>query len=947
MNRNLKFLIVLSIILVSWTSRSQVEPSEGHAIDFNNVNMPASPTASALNAVENTNVNNATGVPSISIPLYSFELDGVSVPISLSYDATGVKVNQMATSVGLNWSLIAGGQVSRTVRAKPDEREGWFDPDHRPLTQDWYNSYDPNDAQPWQAAMRGTYVEHFEDGFARNNDHMPDQFNYTCLGYSGSFIYTFDSDVVKEKEDGLIIGGWGSPNANFEIKDLNGNTYDFLYSDSEKSNNIIFNSVNGDPPENVINWEGSDSYVPVTAWKLSDITTKNGKVIHFDYIDKQKTYRLNGVESHISLGGSCAGGPPVESIATTNIDYNYNTRLISRIWSTDGIIEVNFIYTDETGLANTVWDKKLTSIVISNSVTAKVKEFRFTYGRYNNDRRLKLKSVYEVSYDTSGNPVEKPPYVFTYFGDNSGNGWMPYKDSYEQDFFGYYNNASDPISLVPSRTGILPASAQQFHNQHSGDRTLNATAIKNGVLTDIQYPTGGSTHFEYEPNAIGDRYCGGLRVKSVENRDGGESFNKRTYEYADLVGVDLEEDFGHTVKTESSTTSYYSSFVSTPGQVNYGYKTGYFYGKVTVYTVAGTESHKEEFVYEPDPNSLHRNDYVLASSTLFKGAMPIKLVEYTNGLVGTPQYMSWLALGEMDCYINDSNLLSLGYTALAKRIEYRGNYAFLPTRIATTDFLKQGSGTKPVTTLQYIAYDGETLLKTQEITDTRYKRGSNGTLTLDDMDGEVLTTNYQYPFIPDDAGFPYDFPKGLLIKKEVSSNKGTAPIIFGQAMEYDMNGNIKRNYQYNKGTVGNTSPLEYLEDYELMTTFLFSNGKPVEVTATNGVTTSYIWAYKGQLPVAKIEGRSRQGINSTTLSDIENATYSNLQTRLTALRADPYLAGAMITTYTHEPLNGVKTITDPKGDFITYHYDALGRLEYVKDKDGNRLTENEYKYGSQ
>jgi uncharacterized protein RhaS with RHS repeats len=52
----------------------------------------------------------------------------------------------------------------------------------------------------------------------------------------------------------------------------------------------------------------------------------------------------------------------------------------------------------------------------------------------------------------------------------------------------------------------------------------------------------------------------------------------------------------------------------------------------------------------------------------------------------------------------------------------------------------------------------------------------------------------------------------------------------------------------------------------------------------------------------------------------------------------------MVTTYTYLPLVGVSTITDPKGDIITYSYDSFGRLEFVKDKSGNILSENQYNY---
>jgi YD repeat-containing protein len=53
---------------------------------------------------------------------------------------------------------------------------------------------------------------------------------------------------------------------------------------------------------------------------------------------------------------------------------------------------------------------------------------------------------------------------------------------------------------------------------------------------------------------------------------------------------------------------------------------------------------------------------------------------------------------------------------------------------------------------------------------------------------------------------------------------------------------------------------------------------------------------------------------------------------------------AMITTYTYIPLVGVSTITDPKGDTQTFTYDSFGRLQNVKDKNGNILSENEYHY---
>ena len=52
----------------------------------------------------------------------------------------------------------------------------------------------------------------------------------------------------------------------------------------------------------------------------------------------------------------------------------------------------------------------------------------------------------------------------------------------------------------------------------------------------------------------------------------------------------------------------------------------------------------------------------------------------------------------------------------------------------------------------------------------------------------------------------------------------------------------------------------------------------------------------------------------------------------------------MVTTYTYKPLVGISSITDPKGYITTYEYDELNRLKFVKDRDGNIISENIYKY---
>src|SRR3954462_958189 len=78
--------------------------------------IPPSPDVAALNKFLNMPVGYSTGVPDISIPVYTIQSGDLSVPISLSYNASGIKVEEVPTWVGLGWNLNAGGSLSRIVR---------------------------------------------------------------------------------------------------------------------------------------------------------------------------------------------------------------------------------------------------------------------------------------------------------------------------------------------------------------------------------------------------------------------------------------------------------------------------------------------------------------------------------------------------------------------------------------------------------------------------------------------------------------------------------------------------------------------------------------------------------------------------------------------------------------------------------------------------------------
>src|SRR5690606_39188406 len=75
-----------------------------------------SPNVKEMNKYLDQPVNTSSGIPSIQIPIYTINVGNIVVPISLDYHAGGIKVDQEASSVGLGWSLNAGGNVNREER---------------------------------------------------------------------------------------------------------------------------------------------------------------------------------------------------------------------------------------------------------------------------------------------------------------------------------------------------------------------------------------------------------------------------------------------------------------------------------------------------------------------------------------------------------------------------------------------------------------------------------------------------------------------------------------------------------------------------------------------------------------------------------------------------------------------------------------------------------------
>src|SRR6187399_2089539 len=114
MKRIILLSVVYLLIVMNEITGQPVDP-------LNNAIVPPSPTAAALARYGQVPVSLSSGIPEITIPLFEIKDHELYLPVTLSYHASGIKVEEIASWVGLGWSLNAGGVVTRNVMGLPDE----------------------------------------------------------------------------------------------------------------------------------------------------------------------------------------------------------------------------------------------------------------------------------------------------------------------------------------------------------------------------------------------------------------------------------------------------------------------------------------------------------------------------------------------------------------------------------------------------------------------------------------------------------------------------------------------------------------------------------------------------------------------------------------------------------------------------------------------------------
>lgn len=442
--------------------------------------------AGALGRYGDYPVDKNTGVPSISVPVFEIQVNGYKLPLNLSYHASGNRVDDISSVVGLGWSLNAGGCITRTVKGKPDEANkviayrNIYDREYE--TREELNNYSTSDS-----------IRCRLNNLIHGDDLEADLYSFNFNGYSGQFTHDSNNNLILMAYEDIKISG--GPISGYTINTPDGAKYMFFDGDSTVVSTGSYKSC----------------------WYLNEIITPNLDTITFKYsstgyIQGDHQPSFNCVEWPWNVHSD-----PWKYIDFIDIDH---LRYLSNVTFKNG--KVNFGY----GLQRKdMRPHQLQSITVLDTKGKTIKRVDLGQSYFVSDtsdpvfgssdkykNRLKLDNVKFVNPDNPSdiqtysfeyNTTKLPPY-FEAFG-------TPYDNNYySQDFWGYYNNAQTNQHLMPiaNLCGVTAA-----------NRNVDEEAMQSTILKKITFPAGGRTELEYEANrnqGVVEK-LGGLRIKTIKN----------------------------------------------------------------------------------------------------------------------------------------------------------------------------------------------------------------------------------------------------------------------------------------------------------------------------------------------------------------------------------------------------------------------------------------------
>lgn len=410
---------------------------------------PVSPEASSLGKYGDVPVNLASGKINYTVPLYTIKVADFEWPIYLSYNYSGLLVEEDPGLTGLGWDLMANGRITRSINGVPDERDigNYFKKNEViPYLKGDFDNLTPTEYENKRYLIYNGIANLKYDG------HF-DTYVVSAGDVNGSFIFNENDTPVFLTHRNYIA------DKNYIVDDKG---IKYYFDEIEKAEyNII---INGDPAPIEI----PSSYL-LTKIKLPN---NAGEILfEYDLFDNDDKY-YKTVYSDTQVTG-------IENkIVHTPIETAVYTRKLNKITFPNGEVQFTINHYDVVYGTETRRNFALEKLEVfdnsDNSNLKKVIEYGLVYDDASKSKKLLKEIVKSNGTDT------EPFFKFGYNNENSISDYFGYT---AQDFWGYYNGH--------------PAA-----NLIQATKEIDTVKTKYGALENITYPTGGSTSITYEQNKV-------------------------------------------------------------------------------------------------------------------------------------------------------------------------------------------------------------------------------------------------------------------------------------------------------------------------------------------------------------------------------------------------------------------------------------------------------------
>ena len=531
-------------------------------------------------------VSHRTGIPEISIPLYTVRSGSLELPVNLSFHLDDfTRVNQLAGAAGAGWSLSCDMQVSRIINGVDDlKTTGYL---HTGISKPDITS---------TTLVRST-TDRMRLLWRKGADEDPDRFYYKLLNGGGSFYIERElgPKTVPVTGDRIVFDELGTET--FVITGTDGTIYHFSSAVADTASEI---------PSDIKS---------KTAWKCTEIESADGgSSITFSYLPyRSRVLQTPGSVSLYDRGELYTTNDEVRYAARYPREERYGSIIYSCTllfgWDDEGYGPTNFFWKelpDQPENSSTV-SKWVESHYIDR-ITFRGGYAQFEYEAYDDTRTRILNPVLEriVICDTQG--VARQTIVFTQSNVDQryerylqsvqiGNDTYSFSYGMQHigdaiaDFWGYgyrghYSGGSadvpchkvlldlgtDPVDMYGDK---LTYPGDYFQREFSMPSNsfpdeIYRTPDEEKRLLSITYPTGGRTEFVCDHNCFRDgedavRRISSYRIKYIRYYDTDDTLLKETaYKYGpgeDGCGIirhepDMDDDMGN-CHTEQTVSYYY------------------------------------------------------------------------------------------------------------------------------------------------------------------------------------------------------------------------------------------------------------------------------------------------------------------------------------------------------------------------------------------------------